>query len=267
MLIIGEKINTSRKSIDDAVRGKDAAAIQREAALQVDAGAGMLDVNCGTLNTDQEPAALQWLVRTVQEKVTAPLCIDSPNPRALEAGLAVHRGKAMVNSISGEKDRYQSILPLVKRYHSSVVVLCLDSRGIPPDKSGALELGRRLVEDLVNDGIALEDIYFDPLVRSLATDPLAVLDSLDLVKELSGHYKGLNFISGLSNVSYGLPERRHLNRAFAVLSLAAGMNALIMDPLDENLSGLIHAAEALLNKDRFCLNYIKAYHQGKLSAK
>jgi cobalamin-dependent methionine synthase I len=264
MLIIGEKINTTRKGMDQAVRDRNADLIHEEAVKQAQAGAHTLDVNSGTLPAEEEPEALSWLVQTVQSAVALPLCVDSPNPAALAAGLAVHRGKAMINSISGEKARYGGVLPLVKQYQASVVALGMDDRGIPRDKNQALDVGVKLVNDLSADGVPLNDIYFDPLVRSLATSPGAVLDTLDVMKDMASRFPGLHFVSGLSNVSFGLPERRHLNRAFVVLSVASGLDAVIMDPLDGTMVALIYAAEALMNKDRFCLKYIEAYRQGKL---
>ena len=264
MLIIGEKINTTRKGMEQAVRDRNADQIREEAVRQAQAGAHILDVNCGTLPTETEPEALSWLVQTVQSVVDLPLCVDSPNPAALAAGLAAHKGRPMINSISGEKARYGGVLPLVKQYQASVVALGMDDRGIPPNKNQALDVGVTLVNNLVADGIPLASIYFDPLVRSLATSPAAVLDTLAVMKEMASRFPGLHFVSGLSNVSFGLPERRHLNRAFVVLSVASGLDAVIMDPLDAMMVALIYAAEALMNKDRFCLKYIEAYRQGKL---
>jgi cobalamin-dependent methionine synthase I len=266
MFIVGERINTTRKSMDQAVKERNTEMIQEEAIRQVQAGANTLDVNCGSLKAEEEPEALTWLVKTVQSVTALPLCLDSPNPEALAAGLAVHQGKPMINSISGERSRYTQVLTLIKEYHASVVALCMDDRGIPQGKSQALEVGIRLVEELLTDGISLDDIYFDPLVRSLATSPGSVLETLELMQDLKARFPGLHFISGLSNVSFGLPERRHLNRAFVVLSVASGLDAVIMDPLDKDMVALIYAAEALTGRDRFCLKYIEAYRQGRLKA-
>jgi cobalamin-dependent methionine synthase I len=266
MLVIGEKINTTRKAMEAAVLARDAEAIRTEALRQVSAGAGMLDVNCGTLAAEAEAEALAWLVRTVQGATDVPLCIDSPNPVALAAGLAAHRGRPMINSISGEKSRYAQVLPLVKEHGAAVVALGMDDSGIPSTAAQALEVGAKLVEALLADGVPLGDVYFDPLVRSLATSPTAAGDCVAVLQGLGARFPGLHFVSGLSNISFGLPERRHLNRAFVVLSVASGLDAVIMDPTDETMRALIYATEALSNKDRFCMNYIRAYQQGKLNA-
>lgn len=265
MFIIGEKINATRKSIDAAVRERNAAYIQEVAKAQEEAGAHALDVNCGTVPAAEEPEALKWLVRTVQEVTDLPLCIDSANSEALAAGLVEHRGKPLINSISGETVRYNSVLPLVKQYGAGVIALCNDDRGLPSSKEMALDVGDSLVSRLVKDGIPVDDIYLDPLVRTLATSPETVIDTLEVMRELSHRFQGLHFVSGLSNVSYGLPERRHLNRAFVVMSIAYGLDAVIADPLDRQFIALIYASEALMNKDRFCLAYIKAFNDGKLS--
>lgn len=264
MLIIGERINSTRKSIDRAVRAKDADFIREEVNNQVNAGARMLDVNCGTLDPQEEPAAMEWLVKTVQEIADIPLCIDSPNSDALAAGLAAHRGRAMINSISGETERYKKVLPLAKDHGAAVVALCMDDKGIPGKRKQALEVGIKLVNNLLDSGIPAGDIYFDPLVRSVATNPETVVETLRLMEEMASRFNGLHFVSGLSNVSFGLPERRHLNRAYAVLSMASGLDAVIIDPTDGALMALVYATEALLNKDRFCMQYIRQYHQGKL---
>ncbi len=264
MLIIGEKINSSIKRVNEAILNRDSQAIIDIAKKQADAGANFLEVNCGTLDTAEEPAAMEWLARLVQESTQLPLCIDSPNANALEAGLKVHKGQAMINSISGETERFKQVLPLVKKYDAKVVALCLDDRGIPEGSSAAIAVGMKLVNDLVAAGIPLDRIYLDPLVRTQATSPTAVIDTLAIMQALGATYQGLHFVSGLSNVSYGLPERRHLNRAYVAMSISAGLDAVIMDPTDAGMHAQIYAAEALMNKDRFCLAYIKAGNAGKL---
>lgn len=265
MFVIGEKINATRKSIETAVKERDATHIQDVAKAQEAAGADALDVNCGTVPATEEPETMRWLVKTVQEVSDLPLCIDSANSEALAAGLAAHIGRPMINSISGEADRYSSVLPLVKQYNARVIALCNDDRGLPSSEELAIEVGESLAGRLVKDGILLDDIYLDPLVRTLATSSETVIQTLEVIRELSHRLPGLHFVSGLSNVSFGLPERRHLNRAFAVMSMAHGLDAVIADPLDNQLMALIYASEALVNKDRFCLEYIKAYNAGKLS--
>jgi 5-methyltetrahydrofolate--homocysteine methyltransferase len=267
MLIIGEKINSTRKSIDRAIKNGDRDIIAAEALLQAQAGAHYLDVNCGTVNAAHEPETLKWLITIVQEATGLPICIDSPNPEALAAGLAVHQGCPIINSISGEKERFDRVLPLAKRYDAGVVALCLDDRGIPRSREATIEVGGRLIDSLLDAGIPPERIYLDPLVRSLATSPETVLDTLALMRTLGAKYTGVHFVSGLSNVSFGLPKRRHLNRAYVVMSIESGLDAVIMDPLDTAMQALIYAAESLANKDRFCMAYIRAHNEGRLEVR
>lgn len=265
MLVIGERINATRGSIREAIESRNMDAIVHEARRQIEAGADYLDVNCGTVDAAEEPAVMQWLVQGLQEVTSVPLCIDSANPDALSAGLAVHDGPVMINSISGESERFSKVLPLIKKYDAGVVALCMDDAGIPPDCGTAEEVGRNLIRRLLDGGVSADRIYVDPLVRSVATNPETVLGTLELMQVLGNEFNDLHFVSGLSNVSFGLPERRHLNRAYVVMSVASGLDAVIMDPLDETLQALIYAAEALVNRDRFCMQYIGAYHKGKLS--
>lgn len=267
MFIIGERINSTRQFIARAVQVRDAAFIQAEAKMQVNAGARMLDVNCGTLAKEEEPSSLEWLVKTVQEAVDVPLCIDSPNPVALAAALSAHRGKALINSISAEGERYRHVLPLIKEYGAAVVALCMDERGLPKDGIQAMETGSKLINRLLDDGVSMEDIYFDPLIRSVGTSTGAALNALQTMSEMREKFLGLHLVSGLSNVSHGLPERRHLNRAFLVLSIEHGLDTVIIDPTDGTAMALVYATEALLDRDRFCLEYIRAFRLGRLGGK
>ncbi|HEY3423440.1 MAG TPA: dihydropteroate synthase [Negativicutes bacterium] len=265
MIIIGERINSTKKSIARAIVERNAELLQEEVRKQVDAGATMLDVNCGTLPVEEEPAALEWLVETIQSVTTLPLCIDSPNPAALAKGLAVYRnGKALINSISGESERFKQVLPLVKQYNCSVVALCMDDSGIPNNYAIALQVGTKLVNALLAEGIAVADIYFDPLLRSVATSGSTVVETLALMDAVSQTFPGIHITCGLSNVSHGLPERRHLNRSFLVLAMEHGMDAPIIDPCDSAVRGLVFSTNALLRRDNFCLNYTKAFRQGLL---
>lgn len=264
MLIIGEKINSSIKSIAKAIDIKDADYIWKLAQDQVAAGADIIDVNAGAF-VRQEVEILKWLVRTVQEATDVPLCIDSPNPAALQAALAVHRGKAMVNSISAETGRYENIFPVVKEYGASVIALCMDDRGIPHDAQRRIEIAHHLVEKLTSDGISLDDIYLDVLVQPISTNGTFGLVALDTIRGIKEGIPGVHTTCGLSNVSFGLPERRLLNRAFAVALVSYGMDTLIIDPLDSGMMAMITAIKTLLGQDEFCVDYLAAYRNGRLS--
>ncbi|MEW6243468.1 MAG: methyltetrahydrofolate cobalamin methyltransferase [Bacillota bacterium] len=265
MFIVGEKINTSRKKINQAVVARDADYILKVAGEQLDAGADMIDVNAGTL-VDGEPDALRWLVQIIQERFDVPLCIDSPNSAALLAALSVHKGRAMVNSVTMEKERMSAILPVVLRFGCKVVALCMDDNGIPDTAQQRLDIARRLVARLESEGINREDIYLDPLVRPISTGDNFGMAVLDTLRGISAELPGVHTICGLSNVSYGLPERALLNRTFLAMCIASGLDSAILDPNDNRLMACLHSAWALAGRDKFCRKYLKAHRAGKLSA-
>ena len=262
MLIVGELINTSRKPIKEAIERGDAAYIRDIAVRQAEAGADYIDVNCGTL-IHNEPETMAWLVNIVREAVDVPLCIDSPNPEALEAGLKLAtKGRPMLNSITAEPDRFEAVLPIVKNFKAKVVALCMDEEGIPATAEKRIEIARKLVEDLTAAGIAREDIYLDPLVKPISTSDQAGAELIAAVGFIRENFPGVHTICGLSNVSFGLPNRRVLNQAFMVQLMTVGMDSYILDPLDREMMGFFYASKALLGKDPFCTGYLKAHRRG-----
>lgn len=263
MLIIGEKINSSIPSVAAAIGNKDRLYIQKLAQDQVNAGAGVIDVNAGAF-LEQEGELLIWLVNTVQAVTDSPLCIDSPNPKVLEAALRVTRNKAFINSISAEKDRYISVIPLVKHFNSSVIALCMDDRGIPATAAGRIDIAQFLTDKLLADGVSLDDIYLDIMVQPIGTDDHSGLVALETVSAIKEKIPGVHITSGLSNVSFGLPKRKLLNQAFAVALAAYGMDAMFIDPLDERMMGLLCAIQALTGCDEYCCNYLACHRSGKL---
>ena len=263
MLIIGEKINSSIPSVGPAIANKDKAFIQKLAVDQAEAGADFIDVNAGAF-VQEEAELLPWLVEIVQEAVDRPLCIDSPNPAALANALAVSRKKAIVNSISLEKDRYESIIPLIQKSGSSIIALCMDGRGIPATAEQRFEIARTLVERLTGDGIAAEDIYIDAMAQPIGTDSNSGRVTLNTVAAVRQGLPGVHITCGLSNVSFGLPKRRLLNQSFAVSLAVSGMDAFFIDPLDERLMSLLRSTEAILGEDKYCRKFIKASRVGKL---
>jgi len=263
MLIVGERINTSRKPIYDAVIGRDLNFIQQEAINQIKGGATMLDVNAGN-RQEHEPADLVWLVKTVQQAVNFPLCIDSPNPRAIEAALEVHQGRALVNSITAEKSRIDTILPLVKKYNCQVVGLTMGEKGIPPTVEERVAIAIQIVEALKSYELSLSDLFFDPLVCPISTDHRQGEITLLTLKELREKFPGACCILGLSNISFGLPQRNLLHHAFLSLVMGAGLDAVILDTTDQKLMSILRAVKTILGKDEYCLEYINAYRQEML---
>ena len=266
MLIIGEKINSSRKDIKEMVENKNKEFIQELAQKQVEGGAQMLDLNIGTIRKG-EPEDMKWLVKTVQEAVDVPLCIDSPNHEAIEAGLEVYdwrKGKALINSVTAEREKMELIFPLVKKYKCSVVALTMDERGIPQDSKERFKIADELIRALTNKGIPIEDIYIDPLTLPVSANIQNSNTVLETLKRIKYSHFEVKTIIGLSNISYGLPERRLVNQSFVVLAMAYGLDAVILDSIDQKIMALIKATNLLLGKDEFCAQYLKAFRQGKL---
>lgn len=262
MLIVGERINSSREKIAQAIKDGNSSVIQEEAQRQVEAGADYIDVNAGIF-LNEETKYLPWLVEVVQEAIDKPLCIDTSNAEALAEALKVCRQKALVNSITAEKERYEAFLPLIKKYECSVTALCIDESGIPSTVEGRLEAANRVISSLLADKIAPQDIYIDPLVQPVGTDFKSGMIALEVIKQIKSQHPEVCTIIGLSNVSFGLPSRQQLNRIFTVMAIQAGVDAAILDPCDEKLMAHIVVAKTLLGQDEFCINYIKAYRAGK----
>jgi cobalamin-dependent methionine synthase I len=262
MIIIGELINTSRKAVGPAVDKRDVTYIQDLAREQVEAGVNYVDVNAGTKIHD-EPEVLKWLVKTVQEAVDVPLCIDSPNPKAIEAALEAHQGQALVNSITAEKERYEKILPLIVKYKARVVALCMDDAGMPETAAQRLAIADVLAHGLTESGIKEEDIFFDPLVKPVSVNTHFGIEVLETIRKIHQKYHGAHTTCGLSNVSFGLPNRKLLNQAFLVLCMANGMDSVILDPLDKTMMSLLVASKTLLGRDEYCVEYLTAYREGR----
>jgi len=266
MLIIGEKINSSRKDIKDMVEGKNKEFIQGLAQKQVESGAQMLDLNIGTIRKS-EPEDMKWLVKTVQEAVDVPLCIDSPNHKAIMQGLEVYdwdKGKALINSVTAEREKLELILPLVKKYQCSVVALTMNEKGIPQNSKERFKIADGLIRKLTNEGIPIEDIYIDPLALPVSANIQNSNTVLETLKKIKNSHPEVKTIIGLSNISYGLPERRLINQSFVVLAVACGLDAVILDSTDQKIMALIKATNVLQGKDEFCRQYLKAFREGKL---
>jgi len=263
MFIVGEKINTSLKGLEEAVANKDEKFFQELAKKQVEHGANVVDVNVGTrIHTEVED--MRWMVRVVQGVVNVPLSIDSPNFKAIEAGLAEHKGKAMVNSITAEKERIEQILPLVQKFHSKVVALTMDDNGIPNDAEKRYKIAQYLIKVLTESGIPPEDIYIDPMIRPISTDSKCGIAILEAIKKIKTSFEEVHVICGLSNISFGLPKRALLNRTFLLVAMAMGLDSAILDPLDKKTMAALIAGEAILGRDDYCARYLASFRKGEL---
>ena len=262
MLIVGELINASRKVIAAAIEAQDEDAIKKVAQDEFEAGAHFIDVNAGVF-VGQEPEYLKWLVTTVQSVVEAPCCIDSPDPKAIEAALSVHTGTPMINSISLEKERYDSLLPIVADSDMKVVALCMSDEGMPETADDRMTIAEKLVNGLVQKNVPLENIYVDPLVQPVSTNNTFGVEFLAAIERITETFKGIHTVCGLSNISFGLPNRPFLNQTFMSMAIGKGLDGAIINPLDKKMMANIITATALAGKDDFCMNYLQAYRDGR----
>jgi 5-methyltetrahydrofolate--homocysteine methyltransferase len=259
-VMIGERINPSgRKKLAAEMEAGDMGRVERDAVAQVEAGARVLDVNAGIPLAD-EPALLAEAVRRVQAVVDVPLSIDSSIVDALAAGLAAYEGKALVNSITGEEERLERVLPLVKKHNAAVIGISNDEAGISHDPEVRFAVARKIVERAADYGIPPEDILIDPLVMPVGAVPTAGSAVLALIRRIHDEL-GVNMVCGASNVSFGLPERPALNAAFLTMLIGAGMPCAITNPLEESIRRAVMASDVLLGRDENCMVWIQDYMQ------
>ena len=263
MLIIGERINTSRKQIDEAVEKRDAAFIQEDVKAQVEAGAQIIDVNSGS-RIGSELEDLIWLIDIIQEAVQVRLSLDSSDPRCLLETVERVLEIPMLNSTTAEEKRFEQMAPVIQKRECDVVALCIDDRGIPKSADQVMENAKKVIEDLENIGVNRERIYLDPLIQAVSTDTEAGLTALETIEGIKREFEGVNIVCGLSNISFALPKRPVLNRTFLTLAMRAGLSAVLIDPLDKRTMGNLRATEVILGRDEYCLEYIKAFREGRL---
>jgi 5-methyltetrahydrofolate--homocysteine methyltransferase len=263
MLIIAERINSSRKAIAKAIADGDRAFVQGEAKSQAAAGAHYIDVNAGTF-VGEEAAKLRWVVDAVQEATELPLCIDSPDPEVIRAMLPLLKKTPMINSITLEPSRLAGVLPLVVEYRTTVIALCQSEEAMSETADQKVELAGQLVERLTGAGVPRDAIYIDPLVYPLSTNPQSAAATLEAIGSIMERFPGVHTICGLTNVSYGLPARKVVNRAFLAAAIAHGLDAAIIDPTDKPLFAMLKAASLVAGKDDYCMEYICAFREGRI---
>lgn len=261
MIIIGEKINGTRKEVADAIKNRDAAFIKDLAKNQEEAGADYLDVNAGT-HPSQEPEDMTWLVETIQETTDTIICLDSANPKALLAGIKAADQLPMLNSLSGEKSRIEGVLPLASEYGTELVVLALNDEGIPKTAEDRLNIVRYLITLTREAGLPDDKLYIDPLVTTIATDNNSGLIAFETIRQLRKEFPNAHLTCGLSNISFGQPSRTIINQAFAALAIGAGMDSAIIDPMETGLRNAVYSAEMVLGQDPDCLKYNQAHRSG-----
>lgn len=268
MIIIGEKINASLPGIKAMIKNRDVAGLSALAKAQAGAGAGFIDVNVATDtgSRDDELESMKWAVEIIQGHVDTPLCIDSADPAVLEAGLEACRVRpSLINSVKADKDSLARVVPLAYHYESLLVGLAMDQTGIPKTVAKRLKACEEIANVCQNHKVPEESLYFDPLVLPVSSDVKQGVVTLDTLFQIKTQFPGANTVMGLSNVSYGLPRRLELNKAFLHMAVYAGLDAAIMDPLNRDLMLAIRAAEALTGKDRFCRRYMRSFRNTKNS--
>jgi len=273
MLIIGECINSTTPEVLDAIAKRDVNFIRELARGQIEAGAEYIDVNAGA-RIDTELEDMEWLIKTVNDVVEVPLSIDSANPDTIKHGLEIYDQllkdnnkteiKAMVNSINGEPTHCEKVLPLVKEYDCEVIGLLMDENGIPSEPEDRVKIGSKIIDQLNKYKIPIDKLYLDMVIQPISTDSgkgITILETLKLVKQ---EFPEVKTVLGLSNISFGLPEKELINRTFLAMLMVNGLDAAIMNPLDRKILATLQTAKMLLNQDEFCMNYITAFRDGRL---
>jgi len=259
-VVIGERINpTGRKILAEEMAGGDFSRVERDAVAQVEAGAHMLDVNAGIPLAD-EPAILAKTVQLVQSITDVPLSIDSSIVAALEAGLSVYKGKPLVNSVTGEEERLESVLPLVKKYGAAVVAISNDETGISEDIGVRFAIAKKIVERAADHGIPASDVVVDPLVMPIGAINQAGVQAMRLIRRLREELK-VNTTCGASNISFGLPARGGVNAAFLCMAIGAGLTSAITNPCHEEILKAVMGADVMMGNDPACARWIRRFRE------
>jgi cobalamin-dependent methionine synthase I len=262
--IIGELINTTREKVKEATARRDAAFIQELAKKQIEAGADWIDVNGGA-RAGHEEQDMTWLLEVVQAvSGDVALSVDSNNPDILAMAYKKVRAKPMINSISLERKRWEGLSPFLKGKDCDILALCMDDTGLPKSLDNLLERADRLVSELKDIGFAHESIYIDPLIQPISTDITKGKMAMEAVAEIMKRYPGIHTVCGASNISFGMPVRRLINRYFITMMIAHGLDTAILDPLDGKTIEAVMTANMLAGGDRFCMSFLKAVREGKI---
>ena len=255
MIIIGEKLNGSIPSVAKAIAEKDADLIRERARMQAESGATFLDV-CASVEEDVEVETLKWMIDLVQEVTDTPICVDSPSAKSCVAAIPFCKRPGLINSVSLEGDKIDTIFPVIADTDWECVALLCDNDGIPDSVERRMKIFFGIMEKAKQYGIAPSRLHIDPLVVTLGTDQTALTVFADCCRRIKYEYPEIHITSGLSNISFGLPVRKNINQAFMVLAMNAGMDSAIVDPTNKNMIGMIYATNALLERDEYCLEYI-----------
>jgi 5-methyltetrahydrofolate--homocysteine methyltransferase len=261
MIVIGEKINGAIPSVAKAIADRDEAFIRELAERQAKYDADYIDV-CASTSAETEREALKWLMDVVQDAVDTPLCIDSSDPNVIMDVLPHAKKPGLINSASDEGGKCEIIFPAIAGTKWNCVALTCDNSGIPTDPAVKFNIAKTLVEKAGKHGIALDRLFIDPLVNSIATVEHALLSFMTATRDIKAAFPDVHITSGLSNISFGMPLRKNINQTFLVLAMGAGMDSAIMDPSSLDLRTSLRAAEMLLGRDEYCAEFLGAYREG-----
>jgi len=258
VVIIGESINpTRRKKLVSTLQEHNFDFVLELAKNQIDAGADVLDVNVGFPGVD-DVKLLPETVKVLQDNFDVPLCLDSPNPAAIEAALRAAEGKCLINSVNGEERSLQSLLPIAREFGAAIIGLCMDDDGITHDPDKRLSIAEKIIERAVREGIKAEDVIIDPLAMAVSADPRAcivTLETIRLVHQELGH----NITQGASNISFGLPDRESLNAAYMAMSIFNGLTCPIANP--EKITSIVRAADLVLGRDDYAVRFVDYFQR------
>jgi len=257
-VIIGERINpTGRKRLLNELKEGKFDIVINDAVAQVEAGAKIIDVNAGVPGADEE-TLLKDMIYAVMDATEMPLCIDTADNKALETALSIYEGKALINSVNGEEERLASVLPLVKEYDAAVIALCMDDDGIPPTAEARFKVAAKMIERADKLGISADRLVIDPLALTMGSDHNAGRIAIDTIKMVVEEF-GVNTTMGASNISFGMPDRPSINATFLAMAILAGLTCPITNPLEEEVVLAVRAADLVMGRDEFGMNWIKFY--------
>ncbi len=263
--VIGERINTTLKKVQAAVKERNSEYIVNDVKRQTECGATYIDVNAGA-RIGHEEADMKWLLETVQGATELPLCLDSPDPAILEMAYGLVNQAPMVNSISLEKERFDAMMPFLDGKECKIIALCMDDSGMPKSADDIIDRAKAIVSELEKIGMKKEDIFVDPLIQPMSVDGNNGTMVMNAVKTIMNDLEGVHTTGGLSNISYGLPQRKIINRSFLLMMMAHGFDSAIMDPLDKDIMAVLKTGEMLKGNDDYCMNYLKAIRSGDIES-
>lgn len=264
-VVIGERINTSRKGVQEAVANRDAAYVTEDVRQQAEAGATYLDVNTGA-RYGHEAEDMRWVLEVIQGAVDLPLTLDSPDPEVLEMAYGLVEREPMINSISLESERWEKMLPFLEGKECSVIALCMDDTGLPFDADEIVARAHRLAEGLEGIGVPREKIFLDPLIQPISTDQTKGVMVMEALARINAELPGIKSTCGLSNISYGLPQRKIINRHYLTLLMGVGLTSAIIDPLDDRLMAAVKTTDMLLGHDEYCDAFLSGVRAGQIES-